>query len=179
MNTENGPSVSNLQILESQIVMSEKGPSFVGSDAPKATVCEDSKAGKSDNDSGQDRHKPDAPQDGGTQTSQYELKSMADKAAICIMRKVQLAIDAADWPMLDRLMPHVMKLLDAQMAMEWSIKWQRHILEKPQNLTALKAGSSLTELNKGRAMKATKQNKGDGRTTPKRLLKELPSDDTA
>ena len=182
MNTENGPTVSNLQIPESQIIMTEKGPSFAGSDVPKATVCEDFKGMSTDKDLGQDRRATpgeSADQSGQEQTSQYELKSMADKAAICIMRKVQLAIDAADWPMLDRLMPHVMKLLDAQMAMEWSIKWQRHILEKPQNLTALKAQSSLTAINQGRAVKARKQEKGDQRTTPKRLLKELPSDDAA
>lgn len=182
MNTENGPSVSNLQIPESQIVITDKGADFKAVSDASIAKCNDSKTVSTDKDLGQDRRATpgeSADQSGPEQTSQYELKSMADKAAICIMRKVQLAIDAADWPMLDRLMPHVMKLLDAQMAMEWSIKWQRHILEKPQNLTALKAQSSLTAINQGRAVKARKQEKGDQRTTPKRLLKELPSDDAA
>lgn len=179
MDNENDKVMPLVQVTETDIVMSEKGPSFQPEKTVLPVILKDSKDERIDKESGQDRRATLEPLADGSQSSQNELKSMADKAAVCMMRRVQIAIDAEDWPTLDRLMPTLMKLLDAQMAMEWSIKWQRHILEKPQQLTSLKAGSMLTELNKGRAMKARKADKGDQRTTPKRLLKDLPQDDVA
>lgn len=175
MDNDNAVNAPLVQVTESDIVMTDKGADFKAVDT---VVKADLQSVKPTLQDGQDRRATPKPDDVGND-SQYELKSLADKAAICIMRQINKLLDAGEFTKADALMPTAMKLLDAQMAMEWSIKWQKSILERPQHLTGLKAGSSLTELNKGRAIKARKHDKGDQRTTPKRLLKDLPSDDAA
>ena len=178
MDNENVGTVQNQEIVqlpETQIVIGEQGADFKPVNGDMVVKVTSSMRVA---ESGQDR--PTLPADTDFRDDKpNELKSLTDKAAVCIMRQVQEAIESGNLDKLDRLIKVAMQILDAQMAMDWAEKWSVSILERPQNLSNNKAHGKLTALTQGRAMKSRKQLAGDGRTTAKRLLKDLPTDDAA
>lgn len=113
-----------------------------------------------------------------TQEIIKQIRELTNKSVLLALKKINEMLPQLDEKDFEKFVNITLKLLDAQMAFDWSDRFAKTIIKNPALLKGIKGGSR-TGTAQGNMAKLNKLNQGDGRTTPKRLLKdkELPSDE--
>ena len=117
---------------------------------------------------------PDPPD---TQEIVKQIRELTNKSVLIALEKLTKMLPSLEEKDIEKFVNLTLKLLDAQMAFDWSDRFAKTILKNPSVLKGIKGGTR-TGIAQGNMAKLTKLNQGDGRTTPKRLLKDLPKDDS-
>lgn len=110
------------------------------------------------------------------------LRQLTEKAILCAMEKLNtlLATVTPSAAELTAYMDLTLKLMDAKESFEWADAFRAAILKNPKLLSpngkGLGARGYQTRTN---ATIAQRLDRGDTRTTPKRLIANMPEDDDA
>lgn len=120
---------------------------------------------------------PDAP----TYTDQTKnIRELTTKAVMCAMEKLNALLSTVN-PTAEQLTTYMeltLKLLDAKEAFEWADAFRAAIMRNPKLLSPNGKGLAGKTLQvRTNATIAQRLDRGDTRTTPKRLIASMPRDD--
>ena len=104
------------------------------------------------------------------------IRELTNKSVLIALQKLQEMLPKVKEQDIEKFVNLTLKLLDAQMAFDWSDRFAKTILKNPSLLKTVKGGSRAATAQ-GNMATMKKLNQGDGRTTPKKLLKDMPQDE--
>jgi hypothetical protein len=106
-----------------------------------------------------------------------QIRKLTNKSVLIALEKLNKMLPSLEEKDIEKFVNITLKLMDAQMAFDWSDRYARAILKNPSLLKNLKGGGNRTSTAQGNMTKLNKLNQGDGRTTPKKLKADMPKDD--
>lgn len=112
-----------------------------------------------------------------TQQVVSQIRDLTNKSVLIALKKLTEMLPNLEEKDIEKFVNMTLKLLDAQMAFDWSDRFAKTILKNPALLKSIKGGSGRTGIATGNMAKMKKLNEGDGRTTPKKFKNEMPQDD--
>lgn len=112
-----------------------------------------------------------------TQEVIKQIRELTNKSVLIALQKLTEMLPNLKDQDIQKFVDMTLKLLDAQMAFDWSDRFAKTILKNPALLKNLKGGGGRTGTAQGNMARMKKLEQGDGRTTPKKLKHDMPQDE--